>query len=460
MGQIVCCGSSSQKDIRQPELTNAFAGQGESLKDTVQDQPQPKCVIDVPCKLEDRDKEFRNHTEHGNALDIQTLNSLSIVPNDKISEQLPMRQQIPQINKNNLQRIVNRRMTTQGLQAKESANEKTITHKRTSYRISGTIVAPQSKLCRQPSLSQISVDARNTMQKIFRKQDIFANIRNHSQRRDTKTQTLLLPKTSVQLAMDEREPVSPLTFRKSSHKMESNKNGQDEQDHSLVDPIIKRIPFKRVTCSSIVTINKDILHPRPVLRKAESTVLPRLNCLPFGELSGQNVANERLFSPSANQRGPFSTAAHNESMIESNANTKTRDPFQTSSIRKTHRKVTFKVGEPISSEKNPLRSPCSNLNSNSVAKQEEMIAPKNILRRTDSSTSNQINCVHQPVLLSNRHANLRVNHINTSKGRQADIQCEDKQTIIDNNQANDEFVMQTLSERSLLMDMNKLGMSP
>ena len=101
--------------------------------------------------------EFRNHTEHGNAFDIQTLNSLSIVPNDKLSEQMPMRQQIPQINKNNPQRIVNRRMTTQGLQANERANEKTITHNRTSYRISGTIVAPQSKLCMQRSLSQISV---------------------------------------------------------------------------------------------------------------------------------------------------------------------------------------------------------------------------------------------------------------------------------------------------------------
>ena len=143
-------------------------------------------------------------------------------------------------------------------------------------------------------------DARNTMQKIFRKQDIFTNICNHSQRRDTKTQTLLLPKTSLQLAMDEREPVSPLNFRKSSHKMISNKNGQDEQEHSLVDPIIRRIAFKRVTCSSFVTVNKDILHPRPVLRNAESTVLPRLNGLPFGELSGQNVASKGLFSPSAN----------------------------------------------------------------------------------------------------------------------------------------------------------------
>lgn len=356
MGQANCCSRSAKVNITDPvRIQNADIRQeparsaNPSLEKRTSDNPPEPNKLQAPLGCNE---------ETNQNLELQSLKNISIVPTFKFSEGRAQKKILPPIIFPGKQKVLYRNNTVELQPAKIATfQEPDIQAKqdRSKARMFGTLVAKapdgHKALIRLASGSQVSIDGRSIMERIFKKKDILSNMRSQQMRRVTKTQTFFLPKTSINLMPEEMDNISLLS-RKKSHQ---DLNLGDDPDHRIQ---VDRAPKKRSTVNSMMSIN-PVVYPssKKILRKAESTILPSAAFGSKTDSVGREIITSLYPVGSSLKKGHVNNPGISDSGNDSHIVSRDRDVLQSTLGRRgNNKKVTFKLSDHSNLNKELIQS--------------------------------------------------------------------------------------------------------
>lgn len=271
MGQANCCSRTAVNFVTQPERVYHH----HQIQPVHNQMNATKEVSHQISKAGSQRKLVKDEC-HANNSPLQSLPSASIFPNIKESEMRSQANLLPPIDVSSKTKKLYRNHTVELAPALKIHDLHGDIQKQNNRpkRAIGTLVV-QSPAGRRPSLiklpsnSQVSLEGRSIVERVCHKQDIFANLKSQ-QRKAGKTSTFCRPVTS------ERGPDlqnSLLTLQKtSSRHCEGEANGDMSPTKSHAHG--ERLTRKRPTYSSLVSFQPGCEPSKPILRKAESTILP------------------------------------------------------------------------------------------------------------------------------------------------------------------------------------------